>query len=349
MCGCIYLKRSGDNLVIVYAFVDDFIFTGSTGAAINGELVLFRQQAQTTEPCWNAPALLGNEVQRNREKQIITCKMTKKIEELIERCKDHVTKVRLVPMPQSGYIVSDSKLDELDELEAAFLSHKDHLEYMAIVGCLMWIAGIRHDILFVVLYLSWSTHKPRKHHLRIAYYVIAYLKATVQMDLVLGGRTQLRVIAYSDASLGTGPKGRSIIGYFIRLGEDSGAVAEKARATMTVSLSSFEAEFDGAATAFKAIQRMVNVIMELQQKLHDIPKLLCDNRAMLEFIQGNSDAKAVRHMALRMWYVREKILKGDVLSEFLSGKRMPADKMTKVGDRAGFNEHVVQIMGHLLF
>jgi hypothetical protein len=311
MCGCIYTKRVGDSLVIVYAFVDDFIFTGSSDrSVIEAELTLFRQHAQTTEPQWDAPVLLGIELERDREKRIITCKMTKKIDEICERCDDKIRKVKLVPMPQSGYVIGESKLDELGPEDAAFLSRKDQLEYMALVGGLIWISGIRHDILFAVLYLTWSTHNPRGHHLRMAYNVIAYLKATVGLDLVLGGGTELRIIAFSDASLGTGPKGRSIIAYFIRLGEHAGAVAAKTRSTMTVCLSSFECEFDGAATALKGIQRTVNVLVELQQKLHDVPILLCDNRAMLEFIQGNSDAKAVRHMALRMWYVREKFLKG---------------------------------------
>jgi len=350
MCGCIYTKRVGEDLVIVYAFVDDFIFTGSTNrSVIEAELATFRQHAQTTEPLWDAPVLLGIEIERNRDKRIITCKMSKKIEEISERSKDHIKKQKLVPMPQSGYIVGDAKLDELDPESAAFLSHKDHMEYMALVGGLIWIAGVRHDILFAVLYLTWSTHKPRGHHLRMAYNVIAYLKSTVELVLVLGGDNVLRVITYSDASLGTGPKARSIIAFFIRLGEYAGAVLARTRATMTVCLSSFEAEFDSAATALKGIQRTVNILTELQQKLHDIPILLCDNRAMLEFIQGNSDAKAVRHMALRMWYVREKFLKGDAcISQFLEGSKMPADKLTKVGDRPGYNEHVVEIMGHLL-
>lgn len=351
MCGCIYTKRVADSLVIVYSYVDDFIFTGSTDrTVIEAELLKFRELAQTTEPMWDAPVLLGMEFERDREKHIITCKMPKKIEELSKRCEDHISKPKLVPMPQSGYIVHDSKLDELEPEDAAFLSYKDRLEYMALVGGLIWIGGVRHDILFAVLYLTWSTHQPRGHHLRMAYNVIAYLKATAGLVLVLGGKGDIRVIACSDASLGTGPKYRSVIAFFIRLGELAGAVVAKTRSTTTVCLSSFESEFDGAATALKAIQRVVNILEELQQKLHDIPILLCDNRAMLEFIRGNTDAKAARHMALRMWFVREKFLKGDAcLPEFVNGNKMPADKMTKVGDRAGFNEHVVEIMGHQLF
>jgi hypothetical protein len=105
-------------------------------------------------------------------------------------------------------------------------------KYMSIVGCLIWIQGVRIDIIFTVLYLSWNTKCPKQHHLSMAEYCIG--------PLVLGGPEEIHITGYTDASLATGPKRRSITGQIIKLNEQSGAIYAKARAGHQVLLSSFE-------------------------------------------------------------------------------------------------------------
>ena len=51
----------------------------------------------------------------------------------------------------------------------------------------------------------------------------------------------------------------------------------------------------------------------------------------LNFIRGEGVAKGVRHMVLRLWYVRDEYLMNHVASERMSGKIIPADKLTKLG------------------
>jgi hypothetical protein len=187
--------------------------------------------------------------------------------------------------------------------------------------------------------------------------VLTYLGQTSDMPLVLGGfnnpfsdedinNNSVDIIGYTDASLGTAPKGRSNIGHIVKLSSTSGAIIAKSKTTSCVVTSSFESELDGASTALKSISRVRNILKELHITIKNQPILYSDNQAMIEFIKGNGIAKGVRHMELRMWYLREKVQKGDVIIAYQSGKIIPPDKLTKLGEKVGHGEFTHDIMGH---
>lgn len=351
MCSCIYVLKNEDNskIIVVYAFVDDFIFAGNDHTFLESKISEFRNIAQTTTPIWNPEIILGIELKRIIEKNIITCSMESKIKETCEKFSINSTgKERSVPIPTHGFIVKDYEFEALPETSSGFLNAKDTQKYMAIVGALVWISGIRFDIIFSVMYLSWFTKKPRKHHLKMAIHVLTYLLQTKDLPLVIGGKTdneQVRIVGYTDASLGTAPKGRSATGHMIKLSPHSGSIMAKSKTTTCVVMSSFESELDGASLALKSVSRVENILKELQIEMNHKPLLYSDNKAMIEFIKGKGIAKGVRHMELRMWYLREKVKKGDVDIEHTSGLTLPADKLTKLGDKEGHHKFRFNIMG----
>jgi hypothetical protein len=225
------------------------------------------------------------------------------------------------------------------------LDRDEILEYMSIVGCLIWIQGIRLDIIFAVLYLSWYTKAPLQHHLDMAYYCIGYLCTTRDLPLVLGGSSDIGVTTYIDASHGTGPRGRSITGSVTKLHPDSGAVGAKAKAQSSVRMASFDSELDGVTTGFKTTARFNNIFEELGLPTSHPPVLKNDNQAMIEFVKGEGAAKGVRHMELRMWYTREEFRKGKTGFEHTPGIGLVADKLTKLGNVTEHREFVMEIMG----
>jgi hypothetical protein len=76
-----------------------------------------------------------------------------------------------------------------------------------------------------------------------------------------------------------------------------------------------------------------------------VPKLWSDNKAMVDFVHGEGIARGVRHMELRMWYVREKYKQGDVVLDWMTGSDIPADKLTKLGTRPEHEAFTKDIMG----
>ena len=346
MCSCIYIMKRESDIVIVYDYVDDFIFTGSSRLVIENVISEFRNICETTEPIWDAERVLGMEFRRIRDKHIITITMTAKIIDVCKKTGIILDEMKNIPMPLSGYIVKDTEFDAMDNQDqSAFLDKSGISEYMAIVGGLIWISGLRLDITFSTMYLAWNTKTPRRHHMRMAKCVLTYLNTTKDLPLVLGGSSEINVVTYTDASLGTAPRGRSVIANMTKLNDKAGAVSAHSKATNVVFSSSFEAELDGVTRGLKCNSRIVNVLTELRLQMSTIPHLWSDNKAMVNFIHGEGVAKGVRHMELRMWYVRERYKQGNVLIDWMTGQDIPADKLTKLGCREEHEIFTRDIMG----
>ena len=352
MCNCIYEWYGEGNTVLVYDYVDDFVFGGNSTEVTFSKLSEFRAIVKTTEPELNGPRLLGMEITRCKEKQIVMLTMLGRINDLGKHYPEAIEKKRNVPMPKSGYLVKDHELDSLPPNKSALLDKTGIETYMSIVGCLIWIQGVRMDIIFAVLYLSWFTKKPRKHHLAMAEYCIGYLYNTKEYPLVLGGASEIRITGYTDASLATGPNSRSITGQIIKLNENAGAIHAKAKAGHQVLLSSFEAELDGTSNMMKSISRVSNAFDEMElSKIISVlrPNLAySDNEAMLKFVRGEGVAKGVRHMEMRMWYVRDEYAKGNTALDWMQGGSIPTDKLTKLGTAEEHQVFCRNILGHNL-
>jgi hypothetical protein len=338
MCSCIFVKKCGDGqIIIIYVFVDDYFVTGSNKIETEKFIEEFRKIVSTTEPEWDAQTVLGMKLKRDREKCCISLNMSVKIEELAIQYDIPGTKMRVMPMPQQGYIINDHEFETMEENLSRYLEKKEITQYLKIVGSLLWITGLRLDIIFSVMYLSWFTKKPRSHHMKMALYVVNYLYYSRDIPLVLGGKEEISIISYTDSSLGTGPNSRSVSGQISRLGNKSGGVYGKSTASHTVRLSSFESELDAATSAIKTVNRIRNILEEMNFIVKEKPILYSDNEAMINFVKGDGVAKGVRHMELRMWYTREQYKMGGISLIHMPGCIIPSDKFTKLANKI---EHI---------
>ena len=95
----------------------------------------------------------------------------------------------------------------------------------------------------------------------------------------------------------------------------------------------------------KRIRRVHNVLDELGIVLASVPCLFSDNTAMINFVHGDGVAKGVRHMELRMWYVREQYSTGGILLNYMPGVDIPTDKLTKLGTKESHAAFTRDIMG----
>ena len=189
---CIYFKQQeGGDYTFVYVYVDDFLVFGKkegVGSFVTG----YRGMATTSEPVSDPGSFLGMEMVRDREKRLLTVTMKGKIREAVDKLGIvEVEKPQVLPMSQAAYLVRDYEFEELkDQSMAEFLDADGVRDYFMVVGILLWVSGVRRDILFAVLYLSWSTKKPRKHHAVVALGVMRYLQSTIDVPLVLGGTSE---------------------------------------------------------------------------------------------------------------------------------------------------------------
>jgi hypothetical protein len=342
---CIFIRRLDDGrIVIVFDFVDDFIVTGSDKECIDDFINSFRKIVNTTEPIYNSDMVLGINIRRNRQLCTIEVDMQHKILELADILSiDDNTRKRYIPMPVDGYIVD---VDKLDEVKGRKLDECDKKLYMKIVGSLIWISGIRGDIMFAVMYLTWYTKEPRRHHMVMAHYVSTYLYCTSDLPLVLGGKQPIEVTTYTDSSLATGPNCRSISGQMTKLNTVAGAIHAKSATTKFVRLSSFESELEAATQAIKSLRKFSNILNEMQIGSNHIESnLYSDNLAMVNFIKGDGIAKGVRHMEVRMFFTREQYMLKHFNIYYMAGNQLPADKLTKLSHIDEHWRFVEEILG----
>jgi hypothetical protein len=365
-CSCIYVKQDtiteNDTEKKVFIFVfqhaDDYAIGGNNNDKTISFIEKYTTIVPTTPPIKNPKNLLGLELSRDHVRRIIKITIADKITEVYNNFVKGTIheKERNIPLPKDQYIIKDSDFELLSDTQSRYLDKEEQHLYLTLVGNLIWIQGLRLDVIFAVLYLSWNTKKPRFHHLRMAYYCVGYLYKTRHIPLVLGGPVDFQQTVYSDASLGTGPKGRSPIAVVNKLNSLSGAISASVTAGQSPYLSSFECELDGITRNFKSQSRLSNILnefdiaeiyksMDLSDKYNPKGQSYSDNEAMINFIKGDSITKGIRHMELRLWYTRDEYKKGKFYLDHMSGETIPADPCTKPTSITAHREHTKDIMG----
>ena len=328
-CQCMF--RKGKTLIL--DFVDDFIICGPDENEIKETITEYRKRATTTEPVWNPVELLGHTVMRDHEKGIIVVSVKRKILELVDGFDEGRIKKRRIPMRKSHYVVQESDLEQLGS-DSVMLTDLERREYQKRVGSLVWISGIRFDIAFVVNYLTGYGQSPRVHHERIVEWVVGYLLNTVEMGLTLGG-DKISMGLFTDSSYGTGRNGKSVSGVIVKLNENHGAVVVKSVTSQYVRLSSFESELEAISVGMKIMLWVKMVVQSVTDVDEANLRVYADNMSMMEFVKGNYELKASKHIEIKMHFVREVYERGGVEVIFVPGEDMLADGLTKVIEKSG--------------
>ena len=90
----------------------------------------------------------------------------------------------------------------------------------------------------------------------------------------------------------------------------------------------------------------MNIIIELGTFLEH-RHVYSDNEAMINFVNGEGQGRGMKHATLRLWYMRQQVDRGYTL-EWLSGKVILANPMTKAVDRKEQFLHKQEVLGQLL-
>lgn len=346
-----FVNADGSTRVVhVYQYVDDYFFAGNLKSDVEEAVLLFKSKIPSSEPFWNPDKGLGMEFKRDRVRKIIEIRMTKTIQRMAEEFVKATKGLNVdVPIPKSKFIADRGEFDDL-VLQEVKDAEKANLEgcslYLKMVGAILWVSGFRWDILLSIIYLTWFSNEPRLHHIKLAERVIRYLEQTVDLPLVLGGTDKPQLCTSCDASLGTGPKSRSIIAIGTRLSEKSGFVSTKVKATDYMALSSFEGEINGYFEGFKMSAREMNIAAELEYQIDPIRVITGDNEKAIQFIKGEAEGKGIRHAMRRFSYMREEYQKGNINFNWQPGDGLVVDGMTKPLDVEGFLKFRFDALGH---
>ena len=226
---------------IVALYVDDALVTGPNRADIQRVKDALNARFRMTDlgPC---AYYLGMTVTRDRVKRTIRLGQAGYIERVLRDNGMWEAKPVSTPMETSA------KYEPAEEGYQA--TQKDKTRYQSAVGSLMYaMLGTRLDLAFAVSVVSRYVYNPTKKHWGAVKRIFAYLKGTVNMELVFQG-TLSDLIGYTDSDwAGDIATRRSTSGYVFNVG--SAAISWSSKRQATVALSTCEAEYIGQTQATK--------------------------------------------------------------------------------------------------
>ena len=217
-------------------------------------------------------------------------------------------------------IPQDPKLYEQETAET------DQKTYQSIVGGLLFVTRMtRPEISVPVNLLGRRTSKPGPSNLRGAHQLLEYLYSTRNKGTILRKPANLDIRIYADAKYG-GEKARSQTEVLVTLGEQP--VGWYSRRQDVVSLSVTEAEYIAACEGAKDAAWGRQFLSELG--ISNTPTLTTDSERAFHLAPTNAYMRRSRHIDHRFHYLREQAKKKLLRMNTISGKKNPADILTKL-------------------
>jgi hypothetical protein len=158
----------------------------------------------------------------------------------------------------------------------------------------------------------------------------------------LNGSGAFSVIAYVDASYGVHPDFKSHTGSVLRLGEAT-VYVKSARQKLNTK-SSTEAEIVGVSDSLSQALWTRKFLQEQGYEMGPIT-LKQDNKSTMILLNKGMPRGRTRHIAIRFFFVKDRIETKEVVLEYLPTTEMIADVMTKPLQRELFRKMRSLLLG----
>ena len=159
LCSCIYVRQVSGYTVLVFDYVDDFIWSGTDSVTTEKIIAAFRTIAVTTDVIKNPTSVLGMSIVRDFDKHTISLSLSTKIDELMEKVRYEYgvfekykvhEREPYVPLASTSAHIDDTAFEDgtVSSEDSRFLDRSEILILLSIVGGLIWQTGIRWDVLY---------------------------------------------------------------------------------------------------------------------------------------------------------------------------------------------------------
>lgn len=307
------MKTSNIYLLV---YVDDILIAGKDLATVNSvKQKLLKSFAG--KDLGEISSFLGIYITRDRDKKELKIDQKGMIKDVIEQFGMEDAKDKTTPMSVSmklsrneGYALDLTKFP-----------------YGTLVGKLMFLAvATRPDLAYTIGALTRFMAHPTSVHWQVAKDVVRYLARTPERGITFrGSNTDLK--AYCDADFaGDIDTRRSTTGYVFIM--NGGATSWNSKRQPTVAASTTEAEYMAAAAAVKEGLWMRKLLESLDIKVDKI-NIMCDNQGAIKLLKNPIFSVRSKHIDVIHHFARERVLRGDVVFNYIHTKKMLADVMTK--------------------
>lgn len=312
---CVYVKQTGQAVVMVCLYVDDMLILGSSIEIIKTTKKMLSNNFDMKD-LGIADVILGMKL--TRTSQGIELSQSHYVDKLIEKFSAHGIKKATCPFNSNR---------ELNKNTGESISQ---LEYSRIIGSLMYVMNCtRPDIAYSVNRLSRYTSNPGKSHWEAILRVLGYLQYTSKYALHYG-RYPAVLEGYSDANwISDSNQSKSTSGYIFTLG--GAAVSWKSTKQTINTRSTMEAEFVALDKAGEEAEWLRNFLEDIPLWPKPVTAICihCDNQAALSRAKNLIYNGKSRHIRRRHNTIRQLISTGVISIDYVRSVDNLADPFTK--------------------
>jgi hypothetical protein len=320
----LFTLHTKTQCIFILVYVDDIIITGNSTTAIQ-QLVHKLNSEFSLKDLGKLDYFLGIEVHHSPSGSLLLSQ-SKYIKDLLQRANMINANSMASPM------ASSTKLSKFGSNNVSDPSY-----FRSIVGALQYATITRPEISFSVNKVCQFLSAPQEEHWKAVKRILRYLQGTLHHGLLLtpASTTEpLAITGFCDADWASDPDDRrSTSGACIFLGPN--LVSWWAKKQTLVARSSAEAEYRSLAQASAEIIWIQSLLKELQVK-SKVPQIFCDNLSAVSLAHNPVLHSRTKHMELDIFFVREKVIKKELVVSHVPAQDQWADVLTKPLSTARF-------------
>ncbi|GJZ22503.1 retrovirus-related pol polyprotein from transposon TNT 1-94 [Tanacetum coccineum] len=272
----LFIRREGNDLILVQIYVDDIIFAASTPELCDLFAKIMCSKFKMSM-MGKISFFLGLQISQSPRGIFI-----------------NQSKYALESLKKYGYescdpvdtpMVEKSKLDEDKEGNAVDPSH-----YRGMIGTLLYLTASRPDLQFAICMCARYQARPTEKHLNAVKRIFRYLKGTVHRGLWYPKDSSFALTAFADADhAGCQDTRRSTSGSIQLLGDR--LVSWSSKRQKSAAISSTEAEYIALSGCCAQVLWMRSQLTDYGFGFNKIP-MYCDNKSAIALCCNN-----VQHFA----------------------------------------------------
>lgn len=315
---CLYYRSAKGVVTYIVIYVDDILLVSNSDQAIADMKRKLSAEFEMKD-LNEIRSFLGLNVQRNRQKRIMTIDQRAYVQGILERFGMQNCKASAIPM--------DPNLRLEKEQDPKKFTDKPYRE---LVGCLMYLmVTSRPDICAAVNYFAGFQCGASEQHWVHLKRILRYLRGTDDFKLVYGRDKPAETLeAFTDADWGNDPNDRrSVSGFVIKL--HGSTVSWATRKQSSVALSSTEAELMALCQGSCELMWVMNLLDSIGVVVKKPVTVHEDNQSCISVTVEPRKHKRMKHIEIQHFFVRELIERGRVQLKYLQTDDQVADLMTK--------------------
>jgi hypothetical protein len=317
----LFTKYYDDALFICQIYVDDIIF-GCTNKKYSEEFAFLMSEQYQMSMMGELKFFLRLQIRQQRNGTFIS--QEKYLKECLKKFGMQDCKGIKTPMPTNGHLGPDENGKDYDQKV-----------YRSMIGSLLYLCASRPDIMLSVCMCARYQAAPKESHHQAVKRILRYLAHTPTLGLWYPKGSKLDLVGYSDSDYaGDRVDRKSTSGTCHFLGRS--LVCWSSKKQNCVSLSTAEAEYIAAGACCSQLLWMKRTLKDYGINLKKVP-LLCDNESAIKISQNPVQHSRTKHIEIRYHFLRDHVLKGDIVISHVKTEDQLADIFTKPLDEKRFS------------